>query len=300
MGNIVKKEHNFIEKKGDVFVIPKNLPISNKSRELYLSGVNFPKVSEIHDMNKVVNTIHTLVNMTIMDKGVNMPVEEQNFLKQRVTDDILRDFSRYTLEQIKLSFYYGVRGEMGEYFGLNPSTFYKWLKDFRYELMPNVNQEIKKFLPKPSEQKNVPSEKEIDKRIANTIIEEFVKFRDEKVYDYYDFGNIGYKLLERLKLIQLTNEEKDELIEESKIQFRSNIIKRNTELINQGKSFLKIDLKRAFKEIEEKTNPTFQHQIRIGAMRLAVFNFISKCVEDKVDLENQIKTELKKLKYDNH
>ena len=154
MSNIIKSENNLIVQKNNKLVIPKELPISNKHRELFLAGKNFPKISEIQDMNVVVKQIHTFVNMTIMDKGVNMPPEEQTYLKQRVTEDILRDFTRYTLEEIKLAFYYGVREEMGEYFGLNSSTFYKWLKNFRYELMPPAYKSVEKFLPKPEDKKD--------------------------------------------------------------------------------------------------------------------------------------------------
>lgn len=296
MSNIVKKENNSIVVVGDRYVIPKELPISGRNRELYLADKNFPKICEIQDMNLIVNPIHSYINMTILDKGVNMPPEEIDYLKQRVTQDILRDFTRLTLEEIRLSFYYGVRGEMGEFFGLNPATFYKWMKEFKYEIMPPVNIEVSKYLEKPKEPE-IPKQNVTDRNIANTLIIEFKKFRDNKVYSYYDFGNIGYRLLERLGIINLSLDEKNQLLEQSEGQFRSNLIQRNQDLTLQGKSFLKADLERAFEQIEQGSNPTFQTQIRIGAMRIAVYNCLKNFVDKEIDFENEINTKLKEFNY---
>jgi hypothetical protein len=300
MGDIVKKENNLIVHQGDKLVIPKNLPISNRDRELFLSGKNFPKICEIQDMNVVVKQIHTLINLTIMDKGVTMPVEEQNYLKQRITEDIMRDFTRYTLEEIKLAWYYGVRGEMGEFYGLNSATFYKWLKDFRYELMPPAYKQVEKFLPKPDSSLPKMSEQELDRSVADTLISEFHKLKEQGVYNFYDFGNVGYRFLEKIGLIDLSNEEKQELMKESQQQFRANLIKRNQELVMQGKSQLKVDLERSFEQIEKGSNPTFKTQIRIGAMRIAVYNFMKSCVDNKLDLEKELNKKIKEYDYDSH
>ena len=300
MSDIIKRENNLILKQDGKLVIPKNLSISNKERELYLSGKNFPKICEIQDMNVVVKQIHTFVNITIMDKGVTIPFDEQNYIKQRVTEDIIRDFTRYTLEEIKLAFYYGVRGEMGDFFGLNPSTFYKWLKDFRYELLPPVNKVVEKYLPKPDYSEIKMSEKELDKAISEKLIKEFKRLRDNDVYSYYDFGNFGYKFLERMKLLDLSVEQKNKLMKESQIQFRQNLIKRNRELTMKGKNIQKLDLNRAFEQLEQSSNPTFENQIKIGAMRIAVYNYIKKCVDDNFDLEKEINKKLKNYNYDDN
>jgi hypothetical protein len=300
MSNIIKSENNLIVHKNNKLVIPKELPISNKHREIFLSGKNFPKISEIQDMNVVVKQIHTFVNMTIMDKGVNMPPEEQTYLKQRVTEDIVRDFTRYTLEEIKLAFYYGVREEMGEYFGLNSSTFYKWLKNFRYELLPPAYKSVEKFLPKPENNQKPMSEKDFDRSVANTLIQEFLKLKNNDVYTYYDFGNIGYRFLEKFGFIKLDNKQKSELMSKSEEQFRANLIQRNKDLAMRGKSMAKLNLERSFKQIEEDSNPTFKNQIRIGAMRIAVYNFMKKVVDQKVNFENEVNKKIKEYNYDSN
>ena len=51
-----------------------------------------------------------------------------------------------------------------KYFGLNSSTFYKWLKNFRYELMPPAYKSVEKFLPKPEDKKDKMTEKQFQGR----------------------------------------------------------------------------------------------------------------------------------------
>ena len=131
--------------------LPSNIPVTQKAKDVFLSNKNFPKIKEIKDKNKVVHQIHTYINQTIMDKGVNMPPEEITYLKQRVADDIMNHYTSYTLEEIRLSLYYGVREEFGEYFGINSITIFKWLKSFKWELIPQTNLIMKPYLPKPDD-----------------------------------------------------------------------------------------------------------------------------------------------------
>jgi hypothetical protein len=298
MANIVKHEKNeiYLNDKNKV-VIPKNLPISSKNRELYLSNKNHPRIKLIDDKNVVVKSIHTFINQTIMDKGVNMQPEEIQYLLQRVTDDIIRDYSHYTLEEIRLAFYYGVRGELGEYFGINPVTLYGWLKNFKYELMPQANKAIQKFLPKPKEAGADRSQKEIDQSIAETIYDVYFRLVTEGQYDFYDFGNVCYNLLDSLGIITFTNKEKIELLKESRSAFRKTILDKNRDLTLKDRSIQKIDTTRAFKQLEEQNNPTFEHQVKIGAKRLALYKCLYQLAQEEVDIKQLIENKLSEKKY---
>jgi hypothetical protein len=65
-------------------------------------------IKRIDDTNEVVNSIHTSINKTIADKGFSMAVEDMNYLKIAITNDILKDFYTLTLEDISLCFKMGV------------------------------------------------------------------------------------------------------------------------------------------------------------------------------------------------
>jgi hypothetical protein len=287
MGELAKKNMELIRKndKGLV-VIPNNIPISRQHREIYLSSLNFPKIRLIEDKNVVVKTIHAYINQAIMDKGVNMQVEEIDYLKAKVTEDIINDFNGYSLEELRLAFHYGVRKEFGEYYGLNPVTFYGWLKSFRYELLPPINQKVQKLLPKP--EPIIPTQEETDLKVRETLYGVYFKLCTSGEYDFYDIGNVCYRHLDRYGLIPYSNKQKMDFVNESRNSFGTSVVKRNSDFAKKGKDFHKIDLDRAFEMIGEKSNPTFEHQIRVGAMRLALFHFLKDCAEQDIDLKEMI------------
>jgi len=269
-----------------LFNIPNNLPLNQQHREIFLSCRNFPQIKSIEDNNLVVPVIHQLINQTIMDKGVKMEVEEIDYLKTKVTADIMNDYNSYTLEELRLAFHYGVRGEFGEYYGLNAVTFYGWLRSFRYDMLPPVSQKVQKLLPK--HEPVAPSQEDTDKAIQTTLYDVYLKLCEAGEYEFYDIGNVVYKYLDRIGVIPFTNEEKMEFMQESRNRFGTSIVRRNSEFTKQGKDFHKVDIERAFEMLEKQSNPTFEHQVRVGAMRLALFHFLNSCAEQDIDLKQVI------------
>ena len=71
-----------------------NLPkeVSNLSKTVYQANSSV-MIKNVGDMNVVVNSIHQSINRAIADKGVNMLLEDMEYLKRSITDDILRDFT---------------------------------------------------------------------------------------------------------------------------------------------------------------------------------------------------------------
>ena len=71
-----------------------NLPkeVSIESTSIFTAN-NSIKIKQIDDMNIVVNAIHQSINRSIADKGVNIELEDINYLKRSITEDILKDFS---------------------------------------------------------------------------------------------------------------------------------------------------------------------------------------------------------------
>lgn len=297
MSNIQKHQKNeiYVNDK-DKVIIPNDLPISRRTRAVYLSNVNHPKIKVISDKNYVVNTIHTYLNQTILDSAHRLESEEISYLKKRVTDDIMESFSHLTLEEVRLAFYYGVRGEMGEFYGLGAKTFYKWLKDFKYDIFSKAFKEVSKYLPK-EEEKPTPK-REMHQQIAKTIYDVYWDLCINGVYEFYDIGNVAYNFLDEIGLIPFTTEERLKMLEQSRNYFRRHLSNKNRELQAKGKHFHKINLERAFKQLEQNSNPTFEHQVKVGAKRIAVKNLLYQLAENEVDLKKVIDKRLSKINYD--
>jgi hypothetical protein len=231
---------------------PINLPkeVSYLSKSVYQAN-SAVMIKKITDINVVVNSIHTSINQSIADKGFNMAIEDMNYLKRSITQDILRNFYTLTLEDINLCFKMGVRGELGEYFGLSVVSFYGWLKKYKQEVLPKAYSEIKKFLPSPKEVQEVVDYKKLDLEKVDNICSAISLFNTENTYEFNDFGNVHYNFLDKLNYFDsISDDDKSLVKEDAKASLISKMKDKNLELIAQGKKYQKIDINDLCNKIE--------------------------------------------------
>lgn len=228
--------------------IPKE--VSNTSRNIYQSHSSV-NIKNIEDKNIVVTSIHQSVNRCIADKGVNMEIDEMNYLKRSITDDILRDFTTLTLQDISLCFSMGVRGNLGEYYGINVVTLYGWLKKYKQDVIPEAVIEVNRYLPPPKEEEAVIDYKKFDLDSLENICYAIQLFITDNVYEFNDFGNIHYNFLNRFDVFNIFSEaEKESIKEDAKKLFLSDIKKKNLTLIARGKKYQLNNIQDLMKRIE--------------------------------------------------
>lgn len=274
-----------------------DLDVPKKLKDVFLASNGFLKISEIDDKNIVVNHIHKYISYTILDKGVNVQsTEDLEYLKLSVVNDILKNFSHFTLEDIRLSFYYGVRGELGEYYGLNPITFYNWLKSYKFILLSEANKHILPILGKKidKEKTSEPTQKEVDFKTAERLIEFYEEFKKSNEYDLIDIGNIAYNLLRRVDLIKLEDDYKKNVIDRAKVKLKQSILSEKKRNLEKGKYWIKIDEKKIFESIENN-DIDYQDKIKIYCKRIALQDFFVKCKEQNMDFKSEIITKLNEL-----
>lgn len=240
MSNIVKKE---------IVSLPQE--VSRQSKIIYEANSNVP-ICKIEDMNIVINSIHQSINRSIADKGVTMDKNDIDYLKKNVREDILNDFSTLTLEDVNLCFKMGVRGDLGEYYGLNVVTFYQWLKKYKSELVPQTFQEVTKYIPqKTTDNSNDYDKESFDIQRLEQICDLIVKYEKDKNYNFNDIGNIHYNLLQKHGYFDGYREhEIAEMKDEAKNEFLNNIKNENRNLIEKGRSIQKIDINKVLESIE--------------------------------------------------
>ena len=128
-----------------------------------------------------------------------------------------------------------------------------------------------------------------NKIIICNVLQDFVK---TKQYTFNDFGNVMYEFLLRLGIINFSKDEKNEFLKQSRVQLRIELSDRNEQLTKLGKTFHKIDLKKAFQEIEYESNKDYETQIIMLAKKNALKKFIETCADTEIDLENLINEKL--------
>lgn len=269
-----------------------NLPkeVSNLSRSVYQANSSV-MIKNVGDMNVVVKSIHQSINKAIADKGVNMDVKEINHLKLSITDDIIKDFPTLTLQDIVLCFNMGVRGNLGEYYGINVATLYGWLKKYKEEIIPKMVSEVKNFLPPPQEVKEVIDYERFDLDKVENICSAIILFNDEKLYVFNDFGNIHYNFLYKFGYFDLvTDDIVSKVQQDAKTLFINNVKDKNLDLLAQGKKYQTTDINELLRKIEygEKDIETM---IDIVYRKLMIKQFITTFVFDELE---KFKSELLK------
>ena len=269
-------------------IIPKE--VSNKSRIVYQANKSI-MIKNIEDKNIVVNSIHQLVNRSIADKGVSMHIDDMNHLKLSITDDILRDFSTLTIQDVGLSFSMGVRGNLGEYYGMNVVSLYGWLKKYKEEVLPEAIGEVNKYLPPAQLEEPIIDYKALDLEKVENICSAIHLFIKNGVYEFNDFGNIHYNLLNRLGILDVFSEtEKESIKEDARQLFVSDMKNKNLTLLAQGKTYQLKDINDLMQKIEDGEKDT-ETLIEISYRKLLLkkfivnFKFSSKKLEElKKDL----------------
>lgn len=238
MSNIVKSTS---------IILPKN--VSDLAKSVFKANSTI-MIKDIGDKNVIVKSIHQSINKCVADKGVNIDVEELNYLKISVTDDIINNFNTLTIEDIGLCFKMGVRGELGEYYGLNAVSFYGWLKKYKTDILPQTFQEVSKYLPKPIIEEQI-NYVDLDLEKLNNISSAIDLFVSESKYELNDFGNIHYNLLSKHGLLDTISENiLEELKEDSKNKYISDVKNKNHALFNAGRGIQTTDVGKLIEKIE--------------------------------------------------
>tara|TARA_B110000503_G_C7116352_1_gene400540 strand:+ start:504 stop:1400 length:897 start_codon:yes stop_codon:yes gene_type:complete len=270
---------NFIKKKKMSNLIKAtsvNLPkeVSNLSKTVYQANSSV-MIKNVGDMNVVVNSIHQSINRAIADKGVNMLLEDMEYLKRSITDDILRDFTTLSLQDVNLCFSMGVRGNLGEYFGVNVVSLYGWLKKYKEEILPKMFSEVKAYLPSSKEVEKVIDYKALDLEKIENICSAINLFKQEKIYVFNDFGNIHYNFLNRFNYFDsVSDDDKLTVKEGAKTSLINKTKDSNMDLIAQGKKIQMIDIGELFNKIERGEKDT-ETVIEIIYRKLMIKNLIT-------------------------
>lgn len=269
--------------------IPNDAPMVVKN--VYKANNGIP-ILHIKDKNQVVSGIHTSINQCVADSGINMPVDDINYVKTRVTDDIMANFKMLTLEEVNLAFYMGIRGDFGEYYGLNTITFYNWLKAYRNDLLPKILNNIQNYVKVPQIE-HKPNKLE-QYRTWKAIIENLSKFYDryqkEGVYDFIDFGGINYSFIKNdLGLVEFTEDDLNLINERAKQSFTDEIHKKNNDLRKQGREVQRVDIQFALEQLEiGRSDFKSKYDVLVDKQSLKLF--LDKCIEQNINLQELMNT----------
>jgi hypothetical protein len=124
------------------------------------------------------------------------------------------------LKEIEYCFSCGVRGEYGEYFGINVVSISKWLRTY-YNSEERRDAQVQNLFPRlPAKTK--PTPEELTEMRKKALAKRWLEFCETG--SCYDLGNVAYNFLNSKGLISFTGDEKRHMMEWAK-----------KELVNEAK-----------------------------------------------------------------
>lgn len=270
MSNIVKVE--------DLGAYLAKVPF--EQREIIIASQALP----IKDMDKkeFVLEMTNLLLRAVFESGHNkLEEKDQTAILMIACDDLLREFGFLTLEELRIIYRRGVRGQLGEYFGINVKTLYNWVTQYvsesRNEAMKaKMDAMANKMLE--MEVKLQPTPEQWNQIMYNSCIELFDKYKKVKVNEESnwmgDIGNIHFKFLNGLELIPKWD-----------IQLVREKVKSK---IKKDKDKLSIFTPK--KEIDEILK-TISHKSE--AKKIILEDFFDKLISDNQELRNLLDDKLK-------
>ena len=216
-----------------------------------LSGYIFVKDSvKSMEGNESIHIINALtlfkevgksIITSIWELGVStntLSEQERELIAVQVIKDIYRDFkSKLSVEEIKLAFRNGVRKiqkdkqteevNFNPHFGVSVSTFYKWIEIYLQETKLEAMRQLK--TAREVLQLDKPKEDSIEKKLyynkiwLNQIIESFDHYKETSQFTYNDFGHLFFKFYRKHKLVEISDEKMDQIIEEGKKLYKKEV-----------------------------------------------------------------------------
>lgn len=117
---------------------PENLAKLTKAEQIYYLAKKTPVLVELKE-NELWNRCNEVIVKTFVNLNKDMAspaaINEMKSLTIILRDLLIKTpkYSGMTVEDLNLAFEYGIRGEYGQFFGLNLQTFAQWIKGYEMD-----------------------------------------------------------------------------------------------------------------------------------------------------------------------
>lgn len=254
-----------------------------ETKNIYQLALQSGKISEmkkselVKELNNILTKTYFDAGQTIRGNNVQEQTRELQIISTALYEE-LQQFKFLRIEELRIAFKNGVRGEYGEFFGLNIKTFYQWLKGYqndekRKAAIIAAKAESEKEYSSPVDKKKVSIE------WWEMIKREHAAFKNGgKLYLRGAFNQ--FKLFEQAGIIKLSNAEKNDWIEKAKLAVsKSRVDERLLKATNRMEYKRIISIREAIGKNE--LSSTQENEIKSLAIQMVIEEYyLSKSVEE--------------------
>lgn len=250
------------------------MELAKISSNPYQLALESHKIAEMKKSD-AVSVMIDILSKTYYDAGQVMPgynVPEQTKNLQVLAGALheeTKQFGFLRIEELRIAFKNGVRGEYGEYFGLNIKTFYQWIKGFQMD-DKRKNAILAAKAASEAEIKPVWSADKAEYEYKQTITRQFEAYKAGGPL-IISFPIKQYQDLEQRGLVAYSNAEKLEFMEKAKVKF---LAEAKIRRLNPKNKMELSELSKQIARIEEgNNNDSDKYKIKAAACELAIRSF---------------------------
>lgn len=228
-----------------------------------------------------IDWVIALISKTFALAGQTSDAKNTNLLAKEILRDLETRYKLLAIEEVEEIFTNGVRGDYGEYFGINVSTISKWFRAY------SDGGKHAEYLTKKIEQNTlmIPQTSSLtDGEIEEIMISGAIRcFNEYKANgSFLDIGNPIYKFLRKRGLLQLDEEMVTEHLDRARDEYKQGIEKKRMS-INPH------EFKDALRELKEfATMGNSDKRIQIIARRNAMSEYFESLIESGTTIEEQL------------
>lgn len=199
-----------------------NAKMPELEKQVILASQMFPKIRSI-DYAESRNTLVEIFVHVIWASGNNMDKDEQMLLINHMIEEVKRDYYHLTLEEVRICFKKGLKGDYGQVFGINVKTFYNWLDAYVTETKVSAMKQLGILKTESEKLKEVSDEekKYWHKKWLDSCIEAFEEYKLKGEISFIDIRNNLYQYIRhKMRLVDLTSEETENIWNHANIEHK--------------------------------------------------------------------------------
>lgn len=207
--------------------------------------------------------------------GVKAP--ESTIEVNHMIDEIIRQMrinkTNIRVKEIKIAFSNGAHKKYGDYFGLNAVSFYQFIKSY---VIDSNRLETIKEKNNTMHGNNKPSDKEIYNLKKTNAYNALNEFKQKGTCGRFALD--VYNFFEEIKLITLTQEEKNEYWRQAKQEYQNFLTSKRNQIVTMD------DKRKLDKDYAEALNGGKTARFVVISKRLIVDDFFKSIVFEETDL----------------
>jgi len=216
-----------IHQKNAIDLLPANAQVVVRAR------FESPIISEMPKAQALVE-IMNLISLCIAESGQRVQNEAQAkaFLTERVYEDCCTHFKQVRLNELKIALNEGVRGNYGQYMGINITTINKWIKEFLVSEYRKTSLDYFNLLLTQQKAKVEPTPEERTKMLKNSCDEAYGAFLREG--EMSGIASTLYIFMKKELNIKWTGLERKEIEDAANREFKMRLMEEGKFKINEG------------------------------------------------------------------